>query len=98
MQGSDHKIRYQTLHDNKYIRYFGGHTERVTGLCLSPKSDMFLSAGQVKFLFMLWNAHCALKEVTTDDCWPFVHGCMLGMLRRTEHAGSGTCGRTDARG
>jgi hypothetical protein len=44
----DHKIRYQTLHDNKYIRYFQGHSERVTGLCLSPKNDMFLSAGQVR--------------------------------------------------
>ena len=50
MQGVDHKIRYQTLHDNKYIRYFGGHSERVTGLCLSPKNDMFLSAGQVQLL------------------------------------------------
>lgn len=48
LQGADHKIRYQTLHDNKYIRYFTGHTERVTGLCLSPKNDMFLSAAWVR--------------------------------------------------
>lgn len=47
-QGSDNKIRYQTMHDNKYIRYFSGHTEKVTGLCLSPKNDMFLSAALVR--------------------------------------------------
>lgn len=35
------------MHDNKYIRYFSGHSERVTGLCLSPKTDMFLSAAMV---------------------------------------------------
>lgn len=54
LQGSDHKIRYQTLHDNKYVRYFRGHTQQVTGLCLSPKNDMFISAGEVRnFLYRL---------------------------------------------
>lgn len=58
VQGVDHKIRYQTLHDNKYIRYFGGHSEQVTGLCLSPKNDMFLSAGQVRQPFSASVAPC----------------------------------------
>ena len=47
LQGRDHGIRYHSLHDNKYIRYFTGHTERVTGLCLSPSTDLFLSSGEV---------------------------------------------------
>eukprot|EP01137_Pigoraptor_chileana_P010037 Opistho-2@59114 len=37
-------IRYISLHDNKYIRYFQGHSDRVVGLSVSPKDDTFLSA------------------------------------------------------
>ena len=46
-QGRDHGIRYHTMHDNKYIRYFTGHTELVTALCLCPLTDLFLSSGEV---------------------------------------------------
>lgn len=28
----DDALRYQSLHDNKYIRYFQGHTDKVTSL------------------------------------------------------------------
>ncbi len=47
MQGRDHGIRYHTLHDNKYIRYFTGHTERVIGLCICPSTDLFISSSEV---------------------------------------------------
>ena len=46
-QGSDHALRYLSLHDNKFLRYFQGHSLRVTSVCMSPKSDLFLSAGLV---------------------------------------------------
>lgn len=36
-------IRYLSLHDNKYIRYFIGHEKRVTTLSMSPSDDRFLS-------------------------------------------------------
>ncbi|CAL5218819.1 g548 [Coccomyxa viridis] len=45
-KGRDHGIRYHTLHDNKYIRYFTGHTERVTGLCICPSTDLFISSSE----------------------------------------------------
>ncbi|CAB1353436.1 unnamed protein product [Coregonus sp. 'balchen'] len=32
----DDTIRYLSLHDNKYIRYFPGHNKRVTALSMSP--------------------------------------------------------------
>ena len=96
-QGSDHKIRYQTLHDNKYIRYFGGHTERVTGLCLSPKSDMFLSAGQVLLsTASLLHALCCAAAQSPGHGQQFTHAlhdfdkCLLGTLCRTGSAESGT--------
>lgn len=40
----DHGIRYLSMHDNNFIRYFRGHTDRVTSLALSPSNDHFLSA------------------------------------------------------
>ncbi|OZJ03794.1 hypothetical protein BZG36_03002 [Bifiguratus adelaidae] len=40
----DDTLRYLSLHDNKYIRYFRGHKKRVTALEMSPADDQFLSA------------------------------------------------------
>ncbi|KAJ3012210.1 WD repeat-containing protein 82 [Thoreauomyces humboldtii] len=42
----DDTIRYHSLHENKYLRYFRGHTDRVVDLEMSPNSDSFLSASQ----------------------------------------------------
>ncbi|KAK5682431.1 hypothetical protein LTS10_005559 [Elasticomyces elasticus] len=61
----DDGIRYLSMHDNSFIRYFRGHEARVTSLSLSPSADSFLSAsldGTVK----LWdcrsaNAHGEMK-------------------------------------
>ena len=47
-QGNDHSLRYLALKDNRYLRYFQGHTARVTSLCMSPKSDMFISTAQAR--------------------------------------------------
>ena len=44
---NDHALRYHDLRRNEYQRYFRGHTATVTSLCMSPKTDMFLSASQV---------------------------------------------------
>lgn len=42
----DHTIRYHSMHDNKYLSYFRGHTGRVRSLAMSPIDDTFLSAGE----------------------------------------------------
>jgi COMPASS component SWD2 len=34
-----------SFHDNKYLRYFRGHTKKVVSMDLSPQDDTFLSAG-----------------------------------------------------
>eukprot|EP00158_Paraphelidium_tribonemae_P002502 Partr_v1_DN25424_c0_g1_i1_m53510 putative WD repeatcontaining protein len=41
----DDTIRYLSLHDNRYLRYFKGHKARVTGLDVSPVDDTVISAG-----------------------------------------------------
>ncbi|TKR61065.1 hypothetical protein L596_028226 [Steinernema carpocapsae] len=50
----DDTIRYLSLHDNKYIRYFFGHTKQVVTLCMSPVDDMFLS-GSLDRTIRLWD-------------------------------------------
>ncbi|GAA5876251.1 hypothetical protein JCM3774_002337 [Rhodotorula dairenensis] len=37
-------IRYLSLHDNSYLRYFKGHKKKVVSLAMSPQDDTFLSA------------------------------------------------------
>ncbi len=41
----DDAIRYLSLHDNKFIRYFTGHTKKVISLEMSPSDDTFISGG-----------------------------------------------------
>lgn len=43
---SDHALRYLSLHDNQFLRYFNGHTAPVTALEMSPKEDLFVSASR----------------------------------------------------
>jgi len=47
-------IRYLSLHDNKYLRYFVGHEKRVVTLSMSPADDSFLS-GSLDQTIRLWD-------------------------------------------
>lgn len=47
-------IRYLSLHDNKYLRYFVGHSERVVTLSMSPADDQFISGSEDKTI-RLWD-------------------------------------------
>ncbi|MBW0510606.1 hypothetical protein O181_050321 [Austropuccinia psidii MF-1] len=47
-------IRYLSLHDNTYIRYFKGHKRRVVSLEMSPRDDTFLS-GSSDDTVRLWD-------------------------------------------
>lgn len=61
----DDTIRYLSLHDNKYIRYFPGHTKKVVSLCLSPVEDTFLSGSLDKTL-RLW-------DLRSPNCQGLMH-------------------------
>jgi len=58
-------IRYLSLHDNKYLRYFPGHTKKVTTLCMSPTDDTFLSGSLDKTL-RLW-------DLRSPNCQGLMH-------------------------
>ena len=40
----DHSLRYHSLYDNVYLRYFQGHTQRVTSLMMHPVEDQFITS------------------------------------------------------
>ncbi|ODV90048.1 hypothetical protein CANCADRAFT_99912 [Tortispora caseinolytica NRRL Y-17796] len=42
----DDTIRYLSLHDNQFIRYFRGHKRAVTSIQMAPVGDMMYSAGR----------------------------------------------------
>lgn len=61
----DDTIRYLSLHDNKYIRYFPGHTKKVVTLAMSPLDDMFLSGSMDKTI-RLW-------DLRSQNCQGLMH-------------------------
>ncbi|TFK49905.1 WD40 repeat-like protein [Heliocybe sulcata] len=50
----DDTIRYHSLHDNRYLQYFRGHTQRVVSLEMSPVDDGFIS-GSLDRTVRLWD-------------------------------------------
>uniref|UniRef100_A0A5S6QV60 WD_REPEATS_REGION domain-containing protein n=1 Tax=Trichuris muris TaxID=70415 RepID=A0A5S6QV60_TRIMR len=50
----DDGIRHLSLHDNKYIRYFNGHTKKVIALAVSPV-DTTLVSGSMDRTVRLWD-------------------------------------------
>lgn len=61
----DDTIRYLSLHDNKYIRYFQGHTKKVVTLSMSPIDDTFLSGSMDKTI-RLW-------DLRSPNCQGLMH-------------------------
>jgi COMPASS component SWD2 len=51
---NDDSLRYLSVHDNRYIRYFSGHRDHVVSLAMSPLDDTFLS-GALDQLVYLWD-------------------------------------------
>ncbi|GAA5943620.1 WD-repeat containing protein SWD2 [Sporobolomyces koalae] len=59
-KGND-DIRYLSLHDNSYLRYFKGHKKRVVSLAMSPQDDTFLS-GATDDTIRLWDLRAATAQ------------------------------------
>jgi COMPASS component SWD2 len=58
-------IRYLSLHDNQFIRYFKGHRDRVVSLCVSPIDDSFISAS-LDNTVMFWDLRSASPQGKID--------------------------------
>ncbi|KAL0395709.1 UNVERIFIED_CONTAM: protein ANTHESIS POMOTING FACTOR 1 [Sesamum calycinum] len=47
-------LRYLSMYDNRCLRYFKGHKERVVSLCMSPVNDGFMS-GSLDHSVRMWD-------------------------------------------
>lgn len=47
-------LRYLSMYDNRCLRYFKGHKERVVSLCMSPIDDTFMS-GSLDHSVRMWD-------------------------------------------
>ncbi|XP_020248038.1 WD repeat-containing protein 82-B isoform X2 [Asparagus officinalis] len=52
--GWDESLRLLSLNDNKYLRYFKGHHDRVVSLSLCPRKEYFIS-GSLDRTVLLWD-------------------------------------------
>ena len=50
----DHAVRYHSLHDNTYLRYFKGHTDAVTSIAMNSTNDCFLT-GSADLTVRMWD-------------------------------------------
>lgn len=60
----NHHLRYLSLHDNNYLRYFKGHSQQVTSLQLSPSDDTFISAA-IDDTVRLWDIRSENSSVSS---------------------------------
>lgn len=52
--GWDESLRLLSLHDNKYLRYFKGHHDRVVSLSMCSRKECFIS-GSMDRTVLLWD-------------------------------------------
>ncbi|GER36875.1 transducin/WD40 repeat-like superfamily protein [Striga asiatica] len=51
---NEESLRYLSMFDNRCLRYFKGHKERVVSLCMSPVNDGFMS-GSLDHSVRMWD-------------------------------------------
>ena len=83
-RGDSHALRYHSLHDNKYLRYFAGHTGPVTGVAVSAVNDMLLSTAADRSV-RLWDLRSAsqigvMKNAPCKPCAAFDYQGMIFAL------------------
>ncbi len=76
--GWDETIRYLSLHDNKYLKYFKGHRDKVVSLAMSPRDDMFIS-GSLDDTIRLWDLNSPVCQVLLSFGTEHI---IQGLLRR----------------
>ncbi|KAI8094826.1 Hydantoinase B/oxoprolinase-domain-containing protein [Gilbertella persicaria] len=62
----DDTLRYLSIHDNKYIRYFRGHKKRVTAVEMSPIDDTLMTSSLDQTV-RLW-------DLRSSTCQGVLHG------------------------
>ena len=97
-------IRYLCVHDNRYLRFFKGHNDKVTSLSMSPISDHFISASNDKTV-LIWSlessAPIARLQLPHEIQNPFVSydssGLVFGVMGKDTRYREHTLKLFDAR-
>ncbi|RLN68441.1 hypothetical protein BBP00_00000999 [Phytophthora kernoviae] len=72
---NDHRIRYHSFFDNKFLRYYTGHTDKVTSLMMHPTADEFISSG-MDGTIRLWDLRNSdTSAIIRVDHLPVAHIC-----------------------
>ncbi|KAJ9121775.1 hypothetical protein QFC22_002397 [Naganishia vaughanmartiniae] len=64
----DNAVRYHSAHDNKYLKYFKGHTDKVCSISMSPVNSSFLT-GSFDQTVLMWDLRTdkAMGKLTNMD-------------------------------
>ncbi|KAG0459718.1 hypothetical protein HPP92_022846 [Vanilla planifolia] len=54
IESTNESLRYLSMYDNRCLRYFKGHKNRVVSLCMSPINDSFMS-GSLDHSVRIWD-------------------------------------------
>ncbi|KAF9589603.1 hypothetical protein IFM89_025963 [Coptis chinensis] len=54
LDSTGESLRYLSMYDNRCLRYFKGHKDRVISLCMSPINDSFMS-GSIDHSIRIWD-------------------------------------------
>ncbi|PIA29312.1 hypothetical protein AQUCO_06100080v1 [Aquilegia coerulea] len=54
LDATGESLRYLSMYDNRCLRYFKGHKDRVISLCMSPINDSFMS-GSIDHSVRIWD-------------------------------------------
>ena len=77
-------IRYWSLHQNSYVRYFELHRQPVTSICVAPDSDEFMSASRDRTV-IVWDlrkkgAVALLPETETTPYAAYDHQGLVAAI------------------
>lgn len=101
---TNNDIRYLSMFDNRYLRFFKGHQTQVTSLAMCPVDDCFLSSS-VDRQICLWNlatpspvARLTLPDNYEDPRVAYTHdGLLFGVMAKNNSTGSSCIRLYDAR-
>ncbi|KAL5564147.1 hypothetical protein UlMin_027311 [Ulmus minor] len=56
LDSTGESLRYLSMYDNRCLRYFKGHKDRIVSLCMSPVNDCFMF-GSLNHSVRIWDFH-----------------------------------------
>ncbi|GFP99744.1 WD repeat-containing protein 82-b [Phtheirospermum japonicum] len=81
LDSNEESLRYLSTFDNRCLRYFKGHKERVVSLCMSPVNDGFMS-GSLDHSVRMWDLRVNACQVAFRESYICEVGPLLLMISK----------------